>query len=408
MKKAASMFLMLIILIASFALFGCEIMPEKETIVDNSADLAYTLELEGITPEKVIVTKAQILELGKTKEVVYDEENPCYASDKTDEFNNLIPRIVKGVYLDEIMEHYAYGTTTTSFSAITLRGTDGYETVLTSDTYNEEQGGSKMIVAYYYEGIVLNESESSGALRMIVPNQVANSWAKKLKTIIFSDAALTPPEPARLNFVELLGDSYDGTFAREETTGAGTFDYTYYGVSLSALFADETLTAETTDKMYLIAWDYITNGTDYFYRQYTSWKSNEYYSNAYLIYREQEDQGEITDEIRAPVFDGANMQKGMSVKNVLAISVNDTSLITLSIAFERYDTDTDNRIAFGELLELVNLKEDAVYNVFNTDEAITVITGSDLSAATLENNGGVYLLHYGVDSVLTLKSIELQ
>lgn len=389
--------LLSISLLLLFSLASCE--PNQD----------YTITIEGIGPEAIEITKSQILNLSETKSVVYDQDNPCYASDKTDDDNNLIPRILKGVYLDDILEVYAHGVVSGSFSAMTIKAADGYETVLTSDTYNPEHGGSKMIIAFEYEGIVLNESESSGALRAVFPDQPANSWVKGIKTIIFSDAALTPPAPSKINFLELLGDDYNGSFETTRTVGENTQDYIYYGISIDKLLEEGILEADEEDKMYLIAWDYITDGTSSFYREYTNWKSWEYYANSYLTYQCKIGEGEIEDLGLAPILDGANIQKGMSVKNTLAITVSSTALITLDIAYERFDLADEGKIDIIDILDLVNMyDEEGEYVVFDTNDQEYNLTSETLSQAELVNEEGVYTLHYGEDSTLIIKSIIKQ
>lgn len=410
MKKIKIILALLLVIAVLFCVCGCKVNSpngnEGEGVIDESADNEYTLELIGILPETISVTKAQIKAIGETKEVEYDEDDPCYASDKTDDNGDPIPHAIKGVYLDDILDLYGYNTKSSDFSAIVLKANDGYESVLTMETFNELEGGSKMIVAYHYDGEDLTESSRSGALRMVVPDQVANSWAKQLKTIIFSDAELSPPSPDTIHFIENMGNAYDGSFTREELIEGNTVDYTYYGISLSEMFDADILQAEESDKMYLTAWDYITNGTDYYYREYTNWKSYEYYSEAFLVYSEQEEEGEIIDELRAPVFDGANMLKGMSVKNVLSLSVGKDALVSLNIAFSRFDTDENEEIAFSDILELINLDTESSYSVTDTQDAVVTLTGAEMEDAVLFIDDGNYLLRYGSDSEIIIKKVE--
>lgn len=411
MKKTLRTLLVVVLaLILCLAFFGCK--DTNDDVVDipkveGSIDTTYSIDIEGLSTEKLVVSKAQILEIAKTKGVEYTFEEPCFASDKTDDDGNPIPHSLKGVYLDDILELYADGAVSGSYSALTLKAKDGYETVLTSDTYNLEHGGSKMIVAYEYDGIQLTEQESSGALRAVFPDQVANAWVKKLKTIIFSDAALSPPAPTILNFVEMLGTSYNGSFDKTISTGAGSSDYTFYGISISKLLEGGVLNGEEEDKMYLVAWDFITNGSEFVYREYTNWKSNEYYQNSFLVYEEQRKGGEKEDKNQAPTFDGVNIQKGMSVKNTLALAVKDTALVSLEIAFERYDAEDDNEISLKSVLQLVNMyKSNVNYTIIDIEENTVTVASSALESATITNEDGVYTLQYGTNS-MALKSISI-
>lgn len=378
---------------------------DNEPSTENDDD--YVLEIEGIGAEIISVTKAQIKALAQTKLVEYTKEEPCYTSDKTDEDNNPIPHWLKGVYLDDILAEYADGAVSGYYSSMVLKAEDGYENQLTQDTFSVEHGGSKMIIAYEYDGHELKPGEESGALRAVFPDQVANSWAKKLKKIIFTDAQLLPPAPTSLNFVELLGEDFDGSFQKDVTTGAGTSAYTFYGVSLAALFEAGILAAEESDKMYLNAWDYITDGTSSFYREYTNWKSYEYYSNAYLVYQYKVGDGEIQQESTAPNLDGENILKGMTVKNMLSLSVKSTALVCLDMAYERFDTDKNDTIMLSDVLGLVNMMNDKkTYTITTASDAQVQVSGDTLSSATLSKTQSGYTLNYGAESV-AIKSISI-
>lgn len=382
--------IVLMILIALIGIVGCNKNNNDNNEVDLSLD--YTLVIEGITIDPIVVTKEQILEIAKTKELVFDNNNPCYPSDKTDDLGNPVPRTLKGVYLDDILEVYADGVVSGAFSAMTIKAQDGYETVLTSDTFNEEHGGSRMIVAYEYEGVILNVNESSGALRAVFADQPANAWVKQLKTIIFSDAALTPPSPQHIQFLELLDNSLQGSFEKTRYTGSTSIEYTYYGISIEKLIEESIINPDEEDKMYLVAWDYITDGTNSFHREYTNWKSYEYYEKAFLVYSFREDGGEIQSADLAPIFEGENINKGMSVKNTLAITVSDTALISLSIAYERYDDNNDNIIAISDILELVNMVDNqAQYKVIDALDNELTLSYQDISQATLLKDGDNYI-----------------
>jgi len=401
MKKTPLLIIFIITL--CFIITGCNNVEPTET---PTADGEYILEIKGITDGTIEVTKAQILSLYETKGVEYTAENLCYASDKLDDDGNLIPHTLKGVYLDDILKTHAYGAKAEAYTAMLLKGADGYETVLTSNTFNIEQGGSKMIIAFEYDGVTLNPSEKSGALRAVFPDQVNNSWVKQLKSITFTDAELNPPSPDTLNFIEMLGDSYNGSFVKDEVTDAGSFSITYYGVSVKKLLEGEILKAQETDKMYLKAWDFITNGTEYYYREYTNWKSYEYYEDAYLVYSYKEGEGEIEDYDRAPKLDGENILSGMSVKNILSLSVGTTALVSLDIAYERFDPENTSSIDFSDILTLVNMPATGNYTVYDTQDNIISLSGSELLGATLEKSGSAYILHYGEDDTLNLKSMK--
>lgn len=412
-RKLLLVFVILLAAVFCLSAVACEKPPKDENLIPGNnnpisqSDDDYILEIQGIGAEVINVTKTQIKALAATKLVEYTAQNPCYSSDKTDDDNNLLPHTLKGVYLDDILAEYADGAVSGYYSAMVLKGTDGYDNYLTQETFSEEHGGSKMIIAYEYDGNVLNPKAKSGSLRAVFPDQVANSWAKMLKRIIFSDAQLSPPAPTTLNFVELLDEEYNGTFTKDITTGIGTSAYTFYGISLAALLDDGILAAAEDDKMYLRAWDYITDGAQSFNREYTNWKSYEYYSDAYLVYSYKIGTGEVQSESNAPAFDGANILKGMTVKNVLSLSVKNTALVCLDMAFDRYDTDNNGIINFSDVLASVNMMNDKkTYTVKTTSDTLITLSGTMLAAATLEKTQSGYTLHYG-EETLTIKSISI-
>lgn len=417
-KTLRTLLVVMLAFILCFAIIGCkdnnaELDPDDKNLeqdandIDKEADNAYFIEIEGINVEKIIVTKAQIFEIAKTKEVVYTFDDPCYASDKTDDDGELIPHSLKGVYLDDILDVYADGAVSGAFSALSIMATDTYGTIITSDTYNEEHGGSKMIIAYEYDDIILNEKQASGALRVVFPDQVANSWVKKLKTIIFSDAELVSPQPITLNFMELLDNSYNGSFQKEVVTDADSSNYTFYGISIAKLLEGNILNADEDDKMYFSAWDYKTNGTDSYYKEYTGWKSYEFYQDSFLVYELQKEGGEKEKSNHPPTLEGVNIKKGMSIKNTLALTVKDTALVSLELAFDRYDKESTNEILLKDVLKLVNLyNETASYSIVDSEGNTVTVPSLALEEAKLTKTSGVYTLQYGTNS-LAIKSISI-
>lgn len=405
-KNFLSIILILSIVFSLGLLVACN--PETDNPLNDDS---YVLEIKGLTADEnyvVSITKAQIKELYKTKPVTVTNDNPVYASDKQDEETGLpIPHTLKGVYLDDLLEIYAGGAVSGAFSAMTLLSNDGYTAILTNDTYSLEHGGSKMIICFEYDSINLNPKEKSGSLRAVFPNQPANSWAKKLKTIEFSSVKLNPPTPLKLNFVELLGDTYNGQFVKTETTGDTAVNVTNYGISLKKLFEGNILIAEEKDKMYLTAWDYITDGTNVNTREYANWKGYDYYCDSYLVYYKQENGGDKIPYVHSPSFDGENILKGMSVKNVLSLSVNKTALVSIETALDRYATD--GSFSFNSILDLINMKDkDSAYLVSDTNGNTVTLTYDELSLATVSKTDNIYILTYNTDKTLNLKTVEIQ
>ena len=398
-----------IVLVLSVSLAACG----SDAAINNgennnvSTDDNYSLTVSGIGVDDIVITKKQIKDIFAIKPVIFDEENPVYASDKTDDAGNPIPHTIKGVYFDDVLSEYADGALSGAYSSMTLKSLDGYESVLTSDIYNTEHGGSKMIIAINYDGEDLKETSKSGALRAVFPNQIANSWAKFLSEIVFGNATLLPPEPTTLNFCELIDSAYFGQFEKTIEIGTGSETVTYYGISLDSLIDEGILNADENDKMFISAWDYITNGTESFYREYINWKSYEIYSDAYLVYETQTEGGAKTPYDLSPALNSALMQSGMTVKNVLSLSVNDTALVSLKIAFERYKGEGESTVAIKNILENISMFDSvANYKITDREGNETTVTADDLTSAQISFDGDDYILTVGGNDIL-IKTITL-
>ena len=367
----------------------------------NISDDDYTLEIYGIYDQPALVTKAQIKQLAQTKLVEYTWDNPCYASDKTDDDGNPIPHAVKGVYLDDILNEYVNQNESEplysgSFPAMTLIDDENnYSMIFTQEVYSVAHGGSDMIIAFEYDGITLNPNEKSGALRAVFPDQAMGAWVKKLKQIVFSEIEIEMPEAEKLNFIEMLDQKYYGSLQKGENT--------WYGISLAALFEDGLLQADENHKMYVEAWDFEEGE----YKAFVRWTAYDYYSGALLANEVKEGQGPKTPYEQSYRFEGASGGKGMSIKNTLAVSVKKAALLSLENAFKVFDTDGDNALDFTVILERVNMySETHSYTVTDIDGDQTVLTAPQLSQAVLSKTEEGYILTYGQSDSINIKSIS--
>lgn len=405
----------IMVVVLSFSLYACKPDEPEDNLNVNAetTDDEYFLELKGLVDSEdnllsdINITKATIKTLFETKPVVFSNEEPCYASDKTDDDGNPIPHSVKGVYLEDILAEYTDSATIDAYGSMTLSATDNYVTVVTEDVFNSAGRGSKMIIAFEYDGVLLNTSEKSGALRAVFPDQVANTWAKKLKTIEFSTEILLTPSVNQLYFYEYLDQEYRGYYSMvEEVLPEGTANFRYYGFSIAELIDAEILNAQASDKMHLSAWDY--NSESETWSEYQAWTKYEVYSVGYLLDQvEREEEGiEVLD--RAPVFDGPTFSAGMTVKNVLAASVFNSSIVTLETAFKRYDTNTDGEIWVKDLLLLLNMyDEDDSYVITSIDNTTVEITAEQIFAAKFIRDGDKYTFNYDSESI-SFKKIEVK
>jgi len=417
-RKYFAIFTLIFIVLLSFSLSACKTddVPEvNDNVLAETTDDEYTLELKGLIDDQgnvladVLITKAMIKTLYETNPVEYTEEEPCYASDKRDEDNNLIPHSLKGVYLEDVLSELSDSATIDAYGSMTLSATDNYVTVVTEDVFNSSGRGSKMIIALEYDGISLNTAERSGALRAVFPGQIANTWAKKLKTIEFSTDILLTPSVNQLYFYEYLDQEYRDSYSIvEDVQPEGTANFTYYGFSLGELIDGEILNAQASDKMHVSAWDY--NSESETWSEYQAWTKYEVYSVGYLLDQVQREEEGVEDLDRSPVFDGPTFSAGMTVKNVLSASVFNSSIVTLETAFRRYDTNTDGEIWVKDLLLLLRMyDEDDSYIITSLDDTTVEITAEQIFAAKFKfiKDGDEYTFNYDSQSI-SFKKIEVK
>ncbi len=383
MKKHLSivvLFVLILALAVGCANNGKDPTPEPTaTDAQSYEDDDYILEIVGIGEEPIKVTKGQIRELANGGKLVeYGEDQPAYASDKTDDDGNKIPHTLKGVYFDDILEAYADGAKTSDFTSMSIYAEDGYETILSADVFNVEQGGVKMIIAFEYDGVVLNPSEKSGALRAIFPDKPANTWAKQVSKIVLASdkEEETVPETESVYFAEATGDKYDGSYEVDGTT--------YYGTSFKKIFADGILKSSDEAQMFVYSWD----GTEY-----TSLKTKEYYEDAFLVYASKASGSEdFVPEKDAPVFNGANILKGMKVKHTMYVTVEKTSFAVLDKVFEKLDFKGKGSILVTELLDEINMKEASTYTITGTDGTEKQAKKEELASIRIESTDEGYIV----------------
>ncbi len=382
--------ILMLLMLATFVFAGCD-KPGDATPVNDDQ---YELTIEGLTPTPLVLTKLQIKTVYELKKVTYTSSSPVYASDKQDDDGNLIPHTLKGVYLDDVLEKYAGGVVSGAYSSMALFATDGYETILTVDTFSQEHGGSKMILALEYDNVVLNSNQKSGALRAVFPNQSANSWAKKLSKISFSNATLNPPKATKVTFVEGLEETkFNDSFEKQETISGETKNVSYYGLSLKKLFESGVLVSTQNDKMFMSAWDYVTDGQNGFTREYICFKSYEYFNDAFLVYKSQIEGSTLQNELHAPLFEGKNILKGMCVKNTLSMSVSSTALVSLKVAFDRFDSDENSKILLKDVLQLIKMNEENSSFKVVTSGGDGTFSFSEIQSVEIEKVNGQFMLN---------------
>lgn len=392
-KWVAFLLILTLLLTVSFVCTACN-KDEEEPPVDDDA---YALTLRGMIDAQgapladTDITKAQIKTLFETKPVVYTYQNPCYASDKTDEQGNRIPHSLKGVYLEDLLAEYTQSATIDAYGSLTLSATDNYVTVATEEIFNSAGRGSKMIIAFEYDGVTLSQQEKSGALRAVFPDQIANCWAKKLKKIEFSTDILQTPAVSRFTLIEEIEhySNYEGT----ATLGGEEIDCTYYGIPVEWLIEEGILNAQATDKMHCSAWDYDSQTNTS--REYSAWTKYDVYAGGWLLYERQVSGLDREPLTRTPVFDGPTFSAGMTVKNILALSVYNTAVVSFETSFDRFDDEEEGEFYIKDILLLLNMyDEDNSYRVTAPGGQTRVLTAAEIWASTVTKENGQYILNY--------------
>lgn len=415
-SKIFSAILVLILALSLFCFTACnddnnDNPSGSVTVADE--DYALTLKgmvnAEGETLDDVVITKKQIKKLFETKPAEFTSENPAIASDKTDDDGNPIPHTLKGVYLEDLMAEFSSSAPISEYGSLTLNATDGYVSIATEEVFNSLGHGSKMIVAFEYDGITLTEKEKSGALRAIFPSQIANVWAKKLNVIEFSIDILATPTVYSFSVLETLDTAaYGGNYDITEEDGALNLS----GIKVSKLIgADNVLKGVSElDKMCIVGWDFDSATEKY--SEYVGWTKYDVFNGGYLLTSGTKVGDPDWTLTRTPVFDGPDFNAGMTVKNVLSMSAFHSSVVCLETAMKRYDADidgvTDGKFAIKDLLILLNMyDEDNSYNVNKVDGTNVSLTYAQITAAKVSKSDGKFVLTYDTNKTIEFAKLGI-
>lgn len=422
---AALLAVILILSVISFT--ACE----KNDGIPQVSDDEYTLTLKGlyridesiagddktVALPDVVITKKQVKELYNTKPVSFTSDNPVFASDKTDDDGNPIPHSLKGVYLEDLLAEYSNSMAISEYGSLTLNATDGYVTVATGEVFDSHNGahGSKMIVAFEYDGIALNVKERSGALRAVFPNQIANVWAKKLNVIEFSKEILTTPAVYEFSVLEALDfATYGGGYEADKVTENGTYHYSYSGIQISKLIGVDKILQGITDadKMCAFGWDY-NDATDK-YSEYKVWTKYDVFNNGYILTSGVKDDDSVSTLTRTPVFDGPSFGAGMTVKNLLSLSVFHSAVVVMDTAMTRWDHNadgvTDGKFNVRDLLTHLNMyDDDNNYVITELDGDKVNLTYAQITAAKVSKNtaSDMYEITYGNNVTIEFAKIGI-
>ena len=414
MKKRSIPAILLVLLIAlSLVVFAsCD----KDGTKPDDVDGNYTLVLKGLVDSNgtklgdIIIKKSQILQLYKTKGVEYTADNPATASDKTDEDGNPVKHTLKGVYLEDLVKEFSNSMDMYEYGSISLMASDGYIAITTEDVFNPEKHGSKVIVVFEFDGREMKEKSETGALRIVIPGQIASTWVKYLNVIEFSAEILAAPTAFSFDVLEAIDvEKYGGGFTA--TKDDGTYNYT--GLSLGKIIGEGGLftNIQETDKMCVIAWDYRSESNTF--QEYRAWTTHAYYKNGYIVTGGTKAGDESYKVTRLPIVDGPDYSAAMTVKRALAILCFRNSIVSLDTAMKRYDPDvngkTDGVFALKELLVLLNMYgQDKVYQITTKDGSKVELSRDNATKATIsKNDASEYVLHVGKNDYAGFKGINI-
>lgn len=413
-KSILAIILVLIISLSSITFASCN-KDEKDST--EISDGNYTLILKGLVDSNknpigdISITKNQILEMYKTKGVTYTEDNPAVATDKTDENGKAIKHTLKGVYLEDLVKDFSNSMDMYNYGSISFSGLDGYLAITTEDVYNPEKHGSKVVVVFEFDGFYMKENSDTGALRTVVPDQIAATWVKELNIIEFSTEILTAPTAFSFDVLETIDtETYGGGYTITKGDG-GTYNYT--GISIKKLIGENGLFKNITelDKMCSIGWDYKSESNTF--AEYSVWTTYEYYQNGYIITGGTKEGDPGAKIARTPLVDGPQYSDAMNVKNALAILCFRNSIVSMETAMKRYDPDldgkTDGYFNLKDLLVLLNMYgQDKKYQITRIDGSKVDLSREDATKATIsKNDEDEYILHVGQLDYAGFKGINI-
>jgi hypothetical protein len=273
------------------------------------------------------------------------------------------------------------------FMAMSIKASDGYDPIVPLNIFNENFGGTRMVIALEYEGVLLNINEPSGALRAIFPAKANNSWVKMLKTITFGSVAPVQDKTNAVHFIETLGDNFKGSF----TKGIINFN----GIDISKLLGSGGIFENNQSLyMFMTAFD---DEDDLYLRT----DNHARYSTSYFVTSSGD------PSYRGyPVFDGPATLSPSRVRNVAFVTVGDVALVSFATFFERYAKS--GVLAFSSVFDNLNMVDYSLgFVVADLSGNEVNISASVLKSATIALTNGVYVLTYGEES-LQIKSFTVK
>ncbi len=252
---------------------------------------------------------------------------------------------VKGVLLADLLEDW--GVEQQGLQSIRAVANDGYAMELPGEILQGE-----VILAYEYDGEPL--FEESGPIRLIVPNQRSMYWLRGLASLEISgggSGAIAETDATRIVFIETA------------ISLVPHYDYTYYesidqAVKVDELFAELGIAA-TEGTAALCAAD--------------GFEKNEQVATLRQGYLKH------TGEA-APLFLSPDLPKGMHVKQLLWMAVEDTALVSFVHAGEAWEQKTVEDISgipLTAILEQLGVQSDEGYILKASDDYTVEIEAAD-------------------------------
>lgn len=366
-SKKLRVIIMTLIIMLVFT--GCN----KEANTNTSGrDIPDKITIVGLDNEESEVNLDDIKKLEKVNSDVIS----ISSSGEENEMN------VTGGLLEELLQKHDISQK--DLSGIRFIASDGYS-IDVPDTVLKSRD---IILAYEVDGEPL--FEDSQPIRVVVPDERAMYWVKKLEKIeliMDEDPQVDNQEASKLIIL-------DSTLSKLKEV-----DYEYYKDMDKAVTIDELLTEfsldDLNDKVFIKAGDGLEKT-----------EANKVFRDAYI---------KTTGE-GSPMFTSPDMPKGMTVKNILWFSVGDTSFLSVKSAmesFDKADLDGVEGILLKDILKDLKLDLEGTYTFTSVDGYSVDIIANDLQSGILYmiEDGKVTVEFTELDKRTTVKdllSIEIK
>ncbi len=291
MKKILILMLSVLLILGSFT--GCS--------NNTSTEGEYTLTISGLPEADKVFTMEEINEL----------EIHEISAQSTSSSGEIKTVEAKGVYLKDILT--ICGLNQSELDSIVLSSSDGY----TMEIPNSILGKRDILLAMEVDG------ESFGTLRSVVPDELAMYWVKDLVKIeVIGEIQIE--EASEILLLEGMYSHLDAD------------TYTYDGEDLSAFKVQDMID------------EYISEDVEFVnMMSIDGWGKNDKFD----IVKEQ---NIIYEGAEAPLFDGVDLPKGMSLKQTLYMGFGKTYVVSINMVNEKNATTAATLLDIATVADLVD------------------------------------------------------